>query len=220
MIDYDVRRIDTKTAKAYIVEHHYSHGCHNGPSPCYGLFDKESLTGVLMFATPCSENVRASVFGIENKGHVIELHRLHILDVTPKNAESYFISRCLKLLKKDRPDIWGVLSFSDPTEGHTGTIYQATNAFFVGTSSPATFYRDKDGRLRHPRQNGVNITKSMALEKGWATTKRQGKLRYLWILGNSHKQHKANVSLCKYRLDAPYLGQGGKDDCTSASHED
>jgi len=31
-----------------------------------------------MYATPCSEAVRASVFGKEYKDHVTELHRLHI----------------------------------------------------------------------------------------------------------------------------------------------
>ena len=63
MIDYEIRRIDSKIAKEYIKKNHYTHGCHNGPSPCYGLFDSRKLIGVLMFATPCSENVRASVFG-------------------------------------------------------------------------------------------------------------------------------------------------------------
>ena len=67
MIDYIIKRIDCKTAKEYIRKHHYSHGCHNGPSPCYGLFDGEQLIGVLMFATPCSENVRSSVFGVDYK---------------------------------------------------------------------------------------------------------------------------------------------------------
>ena len=87
-------------AKEYIIEHHYSHGCHNGPSPCYGLFEKEKLIGVLMFATPCSENVRSSVFGKEYKDSITELHRLHILDCTPSNTESWFISQCFKKIKK------------------------------------------------------------------------------------------------------------------------
>ena len=101
MKNYDVKRISCAQAKEYIIKNHYSHGCHNGPSPCYGLFDNEQLIGCLMFATPCSEAVRASVFGAEYKDNVTELHRLHILDVTPKNTESWFISRCLKLLKSD-----------------------------------------------------------------------------------------------------------------------
>lgn len=129
---YVVKRIPCKVAKSYICDNHYSHGCHNGPSPCYGLFDNDELIGVLMFATPCSENVRASVFGPEMKDAVIELHRLHIKDVTPKNAESWFISRCLKMLHADKPQIKAVISFSDTTQGHEGTITRLQISIMLG----------------------------------------------------------------------------------------
>jgi hypothetical protein len=197
MIDYTVERIPTKVAKEYIHKNHYSHGSHNGPSPCYGLFDGDNLIGVLMFATPCSENVRASVFGKEYKNSVVELHRLHILDVTPRNTESWFISRCLKKLKSDRPHTLAVLSFSDTTEGHTGVIYKATNAYRVGTTGRCVFYLDEMGRLRHPRQCGVNISKDKAKEMGWKPVMRDAKNRYLWLLGESKKQKKELVRMCK-----------------------
>ena len=200
MIAYTISKIDSKTAKKYIIEHHYSHGCHNGPSPCYGLFDDDKLIGVLMFATPCSENVRSSVFGSEMKDSVVELHRLHILDGTPKNTESWFISRCLKLLKEDRPQTKAVISFSDSTQGHHGTIYQATHFYYCGKTGNATFYLDKDGRLRHPRQNGVNITKEQANKLGWTPTKRLAKNRYIYILAKSKTERKKLIAQCKYEL--------------------
>jgi hypothetical protein len=188
MINYDVGRIDTKTAKAYIHEHHYSRGSHNGPSPCYGLFDGAELIGVCMFATPCSENVRSSIYGKSRKNEVIELHRFHILDVTPKNAESWFLSRCLSLLGNDRPEKTAVVSFSDETAGHNGTIYRACNALYYGRSARARFYLDETGRLRHPRQNGHNITVKEAVEMSWTPTWREGKYRYLFLLGSGPKK--------------------------------
>lgn len=204
MEDYTVMRIGTKLAKEYIHANHYTHGSHNAPSPCYGLYDKENLIGVLMFATPCSENVCSSIYGEEYKRSVIELHRLHILDITPKNTESWFISRALKLLKQDRPDIKAVISFADPTEGHAGTIYKATNAYYIGKSSPARFYRDAEGRLRHPRQNGVNISVAEATKRGWVVEKRLGKLRYLWLIAQSKVERKRLERLCKYDLQEGY----------------
>lgn len=200
MINYEVKRIPCKMAKEYLIEHHYSHGCHNAPSPCYGLFDGDKLIGALAFATPCSENVRASVFGEEYKSWVIELHRLHVLDGTPKNTESYFIAKCLKLLKEDNPKIRAVISFSDSTQGHHGIIYQATHFFYCGKTGKATFYLDQDGRLRHPRQNGVNITKAMAKDKGWPPTTRFAKNRYLYILSHSKVERKNLIKMCKYNL--------------------
>lgn len=199
-MNYIIKKIDCKTAKAYIIANHYSHGCHNGPSPCYGLFDGPDLIGVLMFATPCSENVRASVFGPAYKDSVTELHRLHIKDVTPRNTESWFISRCLKLLKQEKPQIKAVLSFADSTEGHVGTIYKATNAYFCGTTGTATFYRDSNGRLHHPRQNGVNISKDQAKKLGWKAEKRGAKNRYLFLLPSSKVEKKKLIKLCKYEL--------------------
>lgn len=202
MNNYIIKKIPCKQAKEYIKKNHYSHGCHNGPSPCYGLFDEDNLIGCLMFATPCSENVRASVFGEEYKDWVTELHRLHILDCTPKNTESWFISKCLKLLKQDKPQIKAVLSFSDMTEGHTGIIYKATNAYRLGTTGKTKFYRDQNGRLRHPRQSGINITEKMAKEKGWTPEIRESKNRYLYILANSKVEKKHLIKMCKYNLES------------------
>jgi len=175
-----VSRIPAKTGIEFIRKHHYSHGCHNGPL-CWGLFDGETLVGALAIATPCSENVRASVFGVEYKQHVTELHRLVVLDGYGKNTESYFISKVLRDLYKQRPDLWAVLSFADATEGHVGTIYQATNAIYTGRTQRAWFYLDGD-RLRHPRQNGINISADDARKRGWSRVRREGKYRYLFLL--------------------------------------
>jgi hypothetical protein len=157
---------------------------------CYGLFKNNELIGVCAFATPSSENVCSSVFGKEFKRSVTELHRLVLLDWVPKNSESWFIVRALKALKKDRPYYNAVLSFADTTEGHIGIIYQATNAMYCGTSGKATFYLDNTNRLRHPRQNGVNITKEKALTLGWKPVKRNGKHRYLYLLPDDKKHLK------------------------------
>jgi hypothetical protein len=186
-----IERIPTKIAKEYIHKNHYSHGSRHAPSPCYGLYDNDNLVGVCMFCVSCSERVRASIFGEEYKSTVLELHRLHILDsVEFLNIESWFISKCLHQLRIDRPDIKCVIAFSDPTEGHKGTIYQATNAHYYGVSAKATFYLDDSGRLHHPRQNEVNISKEQAAEWGWKPVRREGKHRYFWILcGKNEKKY-------------------------------
>lgn len=182
-ITYAVQQINSTVGKEFIKAHHYTRGCHNGPM-CWGLFDGEELIGVCAFATPSSENVRSSIFGPEHKGAVTELHRLVVLDGTPTNTESYFIRRALKGLKEYRPNIRAVISFADATEGHIGTIYQAANALYCGTSGRARFYRDQSGRLRHPRQNGINISPKVARERGWVPEMREGKHRYVFLVGS------------------------------------
>jgi hypothetical protein len=189
--NYTVQKINSSVGKEFVKEHHYSHGIHNGPM-CYGLFDGLDLVGVCAFATPCSENVCASIFGIEYKRSVTELHRLVLLDRIPKNAESWFIVRALKQLKIDRPYYNAVISFADATQGHIGVIYQATNALYTGMSGKATFYLDETNRLRHPRQNGVNTTPAIAASKNWKPVKREGKHRYLYIMPDD-KKHKREL---------------------------
>lgn len=188
---YHVERISGAVGKAFVKEHHYSHGSHNGPM-CWGLYRDDVLAGVCAFATPCSEAVRSSIFGAEHKAHVTELHRLVLLDEEPKNSESWFVARALKGLKQEKPHLWGVVSFADATEGHVGTIYQALNALYYGTSGRARFYVDQGGRLRHPRQNGVNISQEVAKQWGWTPTMREGKHRYLFLLPDN-RAHKRDL---------------------------
>lgn len=185
-----VARIPAAQGKAFVIEHHYSHGIHNGPMT-WGLFDGGELVGVIAFACPSSENVRSSVFGPAMRSAVTELHRLVLLDRMPHNSESWFIVRGLRGLKAERPYYRAVLSFADATQGHVGTIYQATNAIYTGMSGRTTFYLDADGRLRHPRQNGVNITLDMARERGWQPVKREGKHRYLFLLPDYRGQRRS-----------------------------
>lgn len=193
VIKYEVREIAGGEGRDYIRRHHYTRTCHNGPM-CWGLFSGEDMIGVIAFATPSSENVRSSVFGPEYKDKVTELHRLFVVDGTPKNTESWFISRGIKGLLRKRPQIRGVLSFADSTEGHTGVIYQATNALFCGTTGRSRFWRDPDGRLRHPRQNGHNVTPEEADAMGWTPEMRGAKYRYLFLVGNK-RWAKAHLKL-------------------------
>ena len=212
-----VEKISATRGKEFVKEHHYSHGIHNGPM-CYGLFDDWDLVGVCAFATPSSENVCASVFGKGQKRSVTELHRLVLLDEVPKNSESWFIVRALKALKKDRPYYNAVLSFADATEGHLGIIYQATNAIYTGTSGKATFYLDETGRLRHPRQNGVNITREVAQEKGWSPVKREGKYRYLYLLPDN-RQHRKTLESSLLLSSLPYPKSGGESQSVERNYE-
>lgn len=194
---FTVSKILGNLAKSFIREHHYTHGCHNGPM-AWGLFRGEVLVGACAFATPCSENVRKSVFGPEHKGTVTELHRLVVLEWEgrPRNLTSWFVRRAFTGLAEYRPQIRGVLSFADTTQGHTGAIYKALNFLQVGTTGRAWFYRDETGRLRHPRQNGRNITWEEAQEKNWTREKREAKLRFLYLM----PQHKREARLWKSRL--------------------
>ena len=157
-------------ALPFIHKNHYSRGSHANPR-CYGTRVDGMLVAVAAFATPCSEAVRSQFFGPSEKNAVTELHRL--VAVTwpdrPRNFLSRFLVAALARLKEDCPEKRLCVSFADPTEGHTGAIYKATNWLLVGSTPPAWFYRDNTGRLRHPRQNGHNVSKQEAAVVRWVS---------------------------------------------------
>lgn len=186
-----VEWINSTRGKEYIRQNHYTGTCHNGPMTV-GLFLEGRLIGVCAFATPISEDVRAYFWGSENVNRVTELHRLFIEDGTPTNTESWFIARSLKLLKDRKPGLWGVVSFADTTEGHTGVIYRATNALYMGTTGHRErFYEDSAGRIHHSRQSGRHVTPEEAKERDWVKVYREVKHRYLFLLPDSRTHRKS-----------------------------
>jgi hypothetical protein len=56
-----------------------------------------------------------------------ELARLWLLDEMPKNSETWFVAKTIMLVKKQFPHVEGIVSFADPSMGHSGTIYKAGN---------------------------------------------------------------------------------------------
>jgi hypothetical protein len=170
----------------YIRDNHYSGTC-NPISNIWGLYtdDSDELVGGIVFANPMSEKVRE--FISDEKKEVTELHRLYTDDRCGKNVESWFIAHALDLLKKKKPKYRFVVSYSDITEGHKGTVYQATNALYIGMAQERTFYRDEEGNLRSPRIASENITHEMAEERGWQKEKRESKHRYVFPLPDQYE---------------------------------
>ena len=185
--EYTTRKLGWAEGREFIKANHYSGGCHNGPY-MVGLERDGELVGACAFATPCSENVRKSVFGADKKDWVTELHRLVVLRPHPDNLTSWFVARAMRALVADKPVIKAIISYADQTEGHVGTIYQALGFIYAGSTGRARFYRDSAGVLRHPRQCGVNISLEAAKERGWTSEMRDSKHRYVRLLPSSRRE--------------------------------
>lgn len=138
-------------ARAFVVAHHYSGSCCSTVRRV-GLYARGgALAGVAVFASP---QVDAELRPWR-RGEALGLGRLVLLDEVPGNAESWFVARCLELLRRE--GLAGVVSFSDPEPrvaeggpvlfpGHIGTVYQSLNATYTGRGSPKTQRLLADGR--------------------------------------------------------------------------
>lgn len=169
--DFEVATIaDDKTAKAFVCEHHYS-GSFPAARERFGLYTRRGqLVGVAVFSVPVQP--RALDVAPGDRSSCVELGRLVLLDEVAANGESWMLGRCFELLRGE--GYTGLISFSDPTgrttargevvfAGHVGTIYQATNATYVGRSKAETRRLLPDGSLLH----GRTLTKIRKRERGW-----------------------------------------------------
>jgi len=126
-----VKRVDRSEVREFIETNHYSkniNGCI--ADYCYALYDTNGVMKGAMFFGRMAMRNQWKKFS-DKPDNVIELRRLCCVDDTPHNAESYFIGKCLRLLKKD----WGegiVVSYADKEHGHTGIIYKASNFEMIG----------------------------------------------------------------------------------------
>lgn len=143
-----VRKIDYKTAMEVIVERHYLHrecSC----SAAYGLFTDETtntdlfeqgrLVGVIVFGKPSSYTLCNGICGNDESKNVVEFNRLWVDDCMPKNTESFFVGKALRLCPFEI-----VVSFADSEQGHVGYIYQATNWIYTGISPKMKYFRPKN----------------------------------------------------------------------------
>ena len=150
--EFEVKQIDCKTARGYIAAFHYSHTMPDSSRFIYGLFYDGRLCGVCVFGMGCGKNQYTAICPTIQNGQYIELTRLWLEDTCPRNSESYFISKCIKLLPRE---IKFIVSFSDEKQGHYGYIYQATNFLYLGKNGGGKMLVTSDGVEKHPRLLGI-----------------------------------------------------------------
>lgn len=150
--DLSVRKIDCKQARGYIAAFHYSKTMPDSSRFIYGLFYKELLCGVCVFGMRCGKNQYTAICPSIKNGEYIELTRLWLEDSLGRNSESYFISKCIRLLPKD---IKMIVSFSDEKQNHVGYIYQASNFIYLGKNKGGKMLVTADGIEKHPRLLGI-----------------------------------------------------------------
>ena len=69
-----------------------------------------------------------------------------------KNSESRVIAFCIRWIKDNLPEVRRIISYADPSHGHSGGIYLAANFRYVGLSGKDSGFLDPEtGRIHHSR---------------------------------------------------------------------
>lgn len=192
--EFKVIECDRNFIKDFIETYHYSksiNGCIT--DYCYALLNGDILIGALFYGRLAMANQWKRF--ADNPKEVIELRRLVCIDDTPKNTESFFIAKTLKLLKKS----WNgsiVVSYADLEYNHVGTVYKASNFSYLGLSKGANvicfnnkLYHDKAIRTKYKGELKPFAKRlKEALDSGEAFYKKtKGKHTYIYNIRDIKK---------------------------------
>lgn len=138
---YTIDVIDHNVARAFIEQHHYLQS-YPAARVAVGLFGRNAvLEGVAVFAVPTTNAVITRHTGFDDPESGCVLARLILTDAVPQNGESFFVARAFRHLRRERPNIEAVVSYSDPGAGHIGRVYCALSAAHRAVTCPRTVLR-------------------------------------------------------------------------------
>lgn len=138
---YTVEHISfSDTVRSFLRKWHYSDYVNIQEKHTFGLFREgvflPELVGICIYTRPAGPSA-AQKYYPQDPDKCLELRRLCLVDDTPKNAESFFVSRTLKWLRRNT-DWKFVVSYADPEQGHKGIIYRAANFKYEGITAPGS----------------------------------------------------------------------------------
>lgn len=188
--NYYIKEIQPKIAREMIIKYHYSHKVVPNSKVHLGIFklDGDELVGVLQYGYPMNPKQTPSKL-VENstKDEMYELNRMAMLDDEPKCCESQAIGLSIKWIKRNKPHIKWLLSFSDGKEGNVGIIYQATNWLYCGYKISDSFY-DLDGvtihaiQIWHKHKNKPSVENMDTVYKDFNNVSRFHARQYIYIM--------------------------------------
>jgi hypothetical protein len=143
-----VKPVPFVVAKRLIERHHYLHSFPGGTKLAFGIFVANRLQGAISLGAGPA-NAYSLVYQAQPDDCLV-LTRLWLSDDLPCNSESKVIAIVIRALKQNT-HIKFMVSYADPSQGHVGTIYQATNWLYTGLSESMPLYNLGDGITRQSR---------------------------------------------------------------------
>lgn len=190
-------------ARPWIATFHYSRTMPDATKEVFaGYYPGGVLAGFVVYGMGANKAQYTAVVPDVRDGEYRELTRLWSPDGMPKNTESRLIGQSLRMLRGVRL----VMSYSDPSQGHRGTIYQATNWLYLGMTDGGERLVDERGqelhskllavyRMRQPERFGEKSGRTIAAELGWTFISNPPKHRYAMLLGSNRYRATLTKSL-------------------------
>ena len=203
--EYTVRPVSVADTKPFLLEIHYARRMPS-ISYAYGLFRDGELVGVVTYGCPPNKPQRVGVAGVHHSCWVLELNRLCLLD-NRKHEASRLVGASLKQLAEHGE--WIIISYADcGTQGHQGTVYQATNFIYCGLTAKRSNWRVKGLEHLHSttlpdkfkdfKKHGYKSRLEYAKAKhgdDFYYEQRPRKHRYVFIIGDKRFKRQVRADL-------------------------
>jgi hypothetical protein len=172
-------------------EFHYKRGhMGGGISNCFAMTIDNDLVGGAVLGKPRHEN---------RYKNCIDIRRMACVDAAPKNSESWFLGQIIQWISTNT-EYENVLSYSDTSVGHMGTIYKAANFRHIGQTS-ATKWVEWEGKIYHPRSLSIDRDYSYRMREDVKTGKAvicEGLPKNIWLYPIHMKRNKMRKILGWY----------------------
>jgi hypothetical protein len=165
----DLRVIPRHEADECVRRWHYSGKTYSKSTLHVGVF----YEGRLMGAIQCGEGVctpfMAHVVTGTTSDTYIEINRMALSDMLPRNAESRALSVLWRIIARERPLVEWVVSYSDATQCGDGAIYRAAGMLLTQCRRNTTLWRTPDGAV----VSDVGIRTSEAMQRLYGERRRE-----------------------------------------------
>ena len=185
-LQLEVNWCSYKAAKYAVLHWHYSGRMPKSKLNYFGVWEGIKYVGSIIFGVGATRRL-LNPYGLKPE-EGCELVRIALREHEYQVTE--MVSKAISLLRGYNSGLRLIVSFADPMEGHHGGIYQAGNWIYTGTSQGCYFFKDKKGKVWHPRNvsedlwRSGKVIKPSECEKVW----KEGKHRYLYPLDKAMRR--------------------------------
>ncbi|SED37828.1 hypothetical protein [Pseudomonas anguilliseptica] len=186
--DFYIAVIPRAEAVSIIRANHYSRRIVSNSFIHLGVWVDGVMRGVLQFGYALNPRAADKIVAGTEIGQYLELNRMWLDDIAPRNSESRALSYCFKYIKRVCPAVAWIQSFADERCGAWGVVYQAANFHYFGHHW--TSFYELDGETYHSQllsRHKASGGRAQYLREnlGRATIHRLRQFRYIYMVKQS-----------------------------------
>lgn len=137
---------EARFVKEWIKARHYTRRTPPGFVQALEFVNGREVIGAMLIGRPCGRSPYLDRW--------LELTRMYFVDEAPKNSESRGLAMMRRHVRIWLPNIRMLIAYSDPSQGHEGTVYEADGWAPAGMTEHKTGY----GWRSRPNRNDDPVT--------------------------------------------------------------